>query len=110
MAYSTPKDIDDDMKRLYPNRSGMLPSLGGKKKREEVYVKKFEQGYEFKINAHDSISKNLAKELQSQGFDVFIGKRAFWEDGHEDSNLSTILVKKTRVSTHFQNESQGYDL
>lgn len=72
----------------------------GDAKMEIVYVRQIEQGYRHETNAvtenlpyPECSVKNLVEKYASQGFDVFVGDRAFGRDGKEIQGLKAIFVR-----------------
>lgn len=65
----------------------------GQEKVEEVYAAQFSQGYRFRTNTKVDDVVVIRRRCEAEGLEVFVGERAFYEDGKEDSRYRTILVR-----------------
>lgn len=69
-------------------------STPGMRRREEVYAKQYDEGFKFDINSPSNEVKERKKECEERGLEVFVGPRAFRENGEEYGHYHTILVRK----------------
>lgn len=66
----------------------------------QVYATQIRQGYEFKTNCDitsifpDCDLSSLVKKYMAEGFDVFVGDRAFGRDGNEYPSMKAIFIKR----------------
>ena len=92
------------MEKLENQKYGKVDSKGkpyvedirGKQKREEVYAEQFNKGYTFRTNSPIKRFAEDVTNLERAGLEVFVGSRAFYMDGTEDSGLRTILARERK--------------
>ena len=83
------------------NEYGKIPNFGlakrepdiGKQNREAEYAGQIEQGYTYRTNCFLGEVGKYQREYGSKGLEVFVGEKAFWENGTLDPKMRTILVR-----------------
>ena len=63
---------------------------------KETYAEQYKQGYSFYTNCLATKVKEIVKDYETKGLEVFVGEKAFCctKDLHQDSEWRAILVRK----------------
>lgn len=66
----------------------------GDAKRRSAYAPVIQEGYVFETNSPLNRVEEDVNRYKSQGLEVKVHPRAFWENGFEDPEMEAILTKR----------------
>ena len=71
----------------------------GLQKVKKTYPEQVRAGYEFKTNFPNDCVQDAKRRYEEQGLEVFVGDRAFWDNGVEDPKMKSLFTRKKEEAT-----------